>query len=610
MIVCERSIAYERSIAIDNLLEALIPLKASNPGRNALMPFSSIITLITFIGTILALIFIQRRPTYIFAGALLVLYVCGVVTSEQVIASASNKGLLTLILLMLCSLALEKTRFLRMLAAKVIQKDYITTWFRLFCSTVLSSAFLNNTAVVSTMLAPIRNNPYHPASRLLIPLSYAAILGGTLTLVGTSTNLIVNSLLIESGEPELAFFEFSKVGGLLVLSCGLALFACSQFLPAKQGNKQQVKEYFIDAKVQPDSALIGKSIEKNGLRHLESLFLVELVREGRLISPVSPSEILQQDDRLIFSGDVHKVKQLNQFDGLLLFAHENGLPMNNLTEVVIRTDGTLVGMSLKQVGFRARFDAAVVAIKRDGERVSGKLGDLVLKGGDFLILAVGDDFKTRKNLSKNFILLSGVEPDDSLDGWREWFAGLGFVCVIAIAALGVVSLFKGMLLFLGALILTNCLTVNELMRRVPKDIWVIISSALVMSQALMSTGLLDNLELWLGYNQSSLTPLTALIMIYILTWLLTELVTNNAAAALVLPIALSVASSIGDQSLPYILAVAFGASASFISPYGYQTNLMVFNAGNYQLKDFVKIGLPISIVYGTTAVSALYWIYL
>jgi di/tricarboxylate transporter len=234
----------------------------------------------------------------------------------------------------------------------------------------------------------------------------------------------------------------------------------------------------------------------------------------------------------------------------------------------------------------------------------------VLKGGDFLILAVGEDFQSRKNISKNFIILSGVEPDDSLSGWREVFASLGFLSVIAIAALGVTSLFKGMFLLLGALILTKCLTVNELIRRVPIDIFVIIASALTMSQALMEVGLLDNLELWLSELQGTLTPLTALILVYVLAWLLTELVTNNAAAALVLPIALSIASSLNLHVLPYILAVAFGASASFISPYGYQTNLMVFNAGNYHLKDFVRVGLPISIVYGTTAVSSLYFIYL
>lgn len=574
------------------------------------MNLASSITLLTFFSVIITLIFTKKRPTYIFAGALLVLYLSDIVSSEQVIASASNKGLLTLILLMLCSLALEKTRLLRKLATRVIKANYSTTWVRLFGTTVFSSAFLNNTAVVSTMLAPIRSNPYHAASRLLIPLSYAAILGGTLTLVGTSTNLIVNSLLIESGEPELTFFEFTKVGILLVTICGVVLFLCSQFLPVKNIKDQQVKEYLIDAKVQPGSSLIGKSIEQNGLRHLESLFLVELVRNERLLSPVSPSEVLQQGDRLIFSGDINKVKQLSHFDGLFLFAHENGLPINNLTEVVVRTDGVLVGKTLKESGFRARFDAAVVAIKRDGERVSGKLGELVLKGGDFLILAVGEDFQSRKNISKNFIILSGVEPDDSLSGWREVFASLGFLSVIAIAALGVTSLFKGMFLLLGALILTKCLTVNELIRRVPIDIFVIIASALTMSQALMEVGLLDNLELWLSELQGTLTPLTALILVYVLAWLLTELVTNNAAAALVLPIALSIASSSNLYVLPYILAVAFGASASFISPYGYQTNLMVFNAGNYHLKDFVRVGLPISIVYGTTAVSSLYFIYL
>ena len=569
------------------------------------MNFQSIFVLMVFIGTIAGLIKYQQRPSLVFGVTLLLLYGTGMVTTEQVLKSFSNQGLATLILLLLCSLVLEKTRLLRVIAALVIHKSYNGTWLRLFGFTVISSAILNNTAVVSTMLAPIRNNPYHAASKLLLPLSYAAILGGTLTLVGTSTNLIVNSLVLDAGLPALNFFDFTLVGSCLVVICGLALWFLSRFLPEHKVDSELRESYFIDAKVTSNSNLIGRTIEVNGLRNLESLFLVEVIRGKHLLSPVAPTEVLQANDRLVFSGDVTKVKQLNQFDGLSLFAHKQGLLLDNLTEVVIRPESVLLGKTLKKAGFRALFDAAVVAVKRDGEDVSGKLGDLVLKAGDYLVLAVGDDFKSRRNISKNFILVTGVAVDAMLSGAKALLATLGFFVVIACSALGFISLFKGMLIFLGILLISRCLTSGELIRRFPHDIWLIISSALLLSYALKNSGLLGQFELIVDNYAMGVSPLFALIIIYLLTCWLTELVTNNAAAALIFPIAYGLAISLNANPMAFIMAVAFGASASFMSPYGYQTNLMVFNAGRYKLSDFVKIGLPISIVYGVVAITAI-----
>ena len=558
-----------------------------------------------FILTIIGLIRFQNRPAYVFGITLLILCAGQFVTTEQLLASVANKGLLTLILLMLCSLTLEKTRLLRLVATLVIKENYVSTWFRLFSFTVLSSAFLNNTAVVSTMLAPIRNNPHHAASKLLLPLSYAAILGGTLTLVGTSTNLIVNSLVINAGLPALAFFDFTLVGLCVVITCGITLFILCRWLPEHDVEVENVKQYLIDTKVQQGSSLIGKSIDQNGLRNLESLFLVEILRGEQLLSPVVPTEVIRIDDRLIFSGDVARVMQLNHFDGLSLYANENGLPLDNLTEVVVRPESVLLNKTLKKTGFRALFDAAVVAIKRDGEPVSGKLGDVSIQAGDNLVLAVGDDFKHRQNINKNFIVLSGVEPDITLSGHKEWLAVLGFVGTILLSAIGVVPLFKGLILLFGGLLLTGCLNSGEVIRRLPINLWVIISSALLLSHGLTNSGLMVYLGQINSFFDHSLSPLLALIIVYVLTCLLTELVTNNAAAALLFPIAFGLAISLDANPMAFVMTVAFGASASFMSPYGYQTNLMVFTAGRYQLKDFIKIGLPISIVYGVTAISAI-----
>jgi di/tricarboxylate transporter len=569
------------------------------------MSFASYFVLLVFIGTIVGLIKFQNKPTAVFGVVLLVLYASEMVTTGQILASMSNQGLATLILLMLCSLALEKTRLLRVVATHVIKKDYQGTWLRLFGLTVLSSGILNNTAVVSTLLAPIRNNPHHKASKLLLPLSYAAILGGTLTLVGTSTHLIVNSLVLDAGLPSLGFFDFTLVGLSLVLVCGAMLWCLSQWLPEREIEKVMTKSYLIDAKVKPSSSLIGKSIEQNGLRHLESLFLVEIIRCGRLLSPVSPAEVIQEDDRLVFSGDVTKVMQLSHFDGLSIFADDNGLPLSNLTEVVLRQESVLIGKSLKESGFRARFDAAVVAIKRDGAQVSGKLGDVVLQSGDYLVLAVGEDFKTRHNIGKNFITISGVEPDTLLKGNKEWLVAGGFFASILLAATDVFPLFKCLFVLLGVLIFSRCLTVNEIIRRFPVDIWLIISAALVLSLALSNSGALESIDYLINTYATGLSALGALIVIYVCTCILTELVTNNAAAALMFPLAYALSLSLDANPMAFIMTVAFGASASFISPYGYQTNLMVFNAGRYQLSDFVKFGVPMSLVYGVVAVTAI-----
>lgn len=568
------------------------------------MSLQSWLVVAIFVATLTGLILFQKRPAKVFACTLLVVFGLDLVSTDQMLSSLVNPGLITLVLLIICSFALEKTHLLRIVATQVIKPKFHLTWLRLFFTTVFSSALLNNTAVVATLMAPIRSNPHHPAGKLLLPLSYAAILGGTLTLVGTSTNLIVDGMLYEATGARLDFFAFTGVGALLVLFGGLALFFSSKCLPANRVTSADSSGYFLDAKVQPDSNMIGRSVEENGLRHLESLFLVEIARGEHLISPVTPTEVVRSGDRLVFSGDISKVMQLNQFDGLKTFADESGLLARNLTEVVIRPDSSLIGLSLKNAGFRARFDAAVVAMRRDGHRLSGKLGEVRLQAGDYLVLAVGADFVSRNNLTKNFIVISGMEPETRLTGKKSWFASLGFLAVVGLAAIGVLSLIKGLLLLLALLFFTNCLSLNEVQRRFPVDIWLVVASALTLAHALMNSGMVQSFA---GLFAQSIGPnqvYLAFAGVYVMTLLLTELVTNNAAAALVFPLAYSLAMGLGVDPMPFVMAVAFGASASFVSPYGYQTNLMVYNAGQYQLKDFLRTGGPVSLVYTLVVLSA------
>lgn len=551
---------------------------------------------------VVLLVRFQGRSVAIFGGAMLVTLLAGWIDQQELLSNASNSGLATLIMLVIVSFALEKTSLLRSVSRRLFSESETASILKTISFTALASSVLNNTAVVAAMLNSVRNNRFVPASKLLIPMSYAAIIGGTLTLIGTSTNLIVNSMLTDTGHPGFKFFDFTLVGAGVTLGGLVTLYIVSRFLPSSSPTTEKKAEYFVEAELDEQSPLIGQSVEQAGLRHLEDLFLAEIIRDGKVLRPVARYDVLQAHDKLLFSGDISKVQVLKQFPGLDLFADKNGLETQQLTEVVIRENSVLVGKSLKASQFRARFDAAVVAIRRDGERVSGKLGEVRLRAGDFLLLATGPDFSSRTNLNKNFYLLSGVEPDDMLGGWREKLTLFGFLAMIAVTVIAGLSLFIGVLCLLALLLVTGCLKINEVKRRFPVEIWVIVASALCLASAMQNTGLdlivtefaqrtLAGEGVWLTF-----------IGVFLLTYLLTEIITNNAAAALMFPVAYSLAVGLGVDPFPMVMAVAFAASASFVSPYGYQTNLMVFNASNYRLKHFVLAGIPVALVYCALAI--------
>ncbi len=552
-----------------------------------------------FVILIGSLIFTNKRPVFLFSSALVALVVTQTISFREVLENSINTGVITLLLILVASAAIEKTQLLKKLGRSLIDRHYCFSFIRVYLVSGLSSAFMNNTAVVATLISVVKANPHHPASRLLIPLSYAAILGGTITLIGTSTNLILNSLLLNEGEAPFEFFDFSLFGLSVFFSCGLLLFLLSPLLPSRVTEVNEKPPYFIETEVELDSPLCGKTIEENGLRHLGSLFLVEIVRSGSLISPARPTEVIQPDDKLIFSGDIHDIHQLDQFKGLVTFANSNGFLAQNLKEVVITNHSMLIGKTLKSVGFRSLFDAAVVAIRRHGEELSGKLGELTLQAGDDLILAIGDEFIKKNNLYRNFFILSEINLVRNLTHFQEVAAVGGFLAAIAATVLQIAPIFENIFYYLALLTLTNTLSANELKQRIPFDLWVTIVGALSMATALVHSGLISVTAEWLKLYIDGQSPFVALVLVYAFTLILTELVTNNAAAALSFPIAYGVAQGLDLNITPFIMAVAFAASASFITPYGYQTNLMVFNTGRYHTLDFVKIGLPISLLYSS-----------
>ncbi len=560
--------------------------------------------LIVILALVSALVATSVRPAGLFASALLLCWALGFIDTNTLTHNVANQGLLSLLLLMSVSLALEKTALLRSFSSRFISKNYLFTLIRLIMVSAASSAFLSNTAVVSTLSGVIKKSQLHAPSRLLLPLSYAAILGGTITLIGTSTNLIINSFLEEQTGHSLSMFSFASVG-LAATGIGiLVIVVVSHFLPVICTEQASPHSYLTEATVAKDSPLIGKTVQENGLRDLDGLFLVEIVRDDALVAPVGPHHRLAENDRLIFTGDMSKVMQLNEFPGLVLFAHSNGLLRSNLREVIITHTSDLVGKTLKNNGFRARFDAAVVAIHRNGSQLSGKLGMIELQIGDRLVLATGSDFDSRNNLDKNFYFVTEHTVQTPFKRWQEVSILAGFASVIVLAASNMVPLVVGLLFFLAVLMLTEVLTPAEVKRRFPFDLLVIIVSALGLANAFEGAGLTVALSDWMLQHQQ-ISPYAALITMYLLTLMITEAITNNAAAALMFPLGYGVAMSLGVDPMPFVMAVAFGASASFISPYSYQTNLIVFNAGQYQFRDFIKAGLPLSIAYSAVVLYTL-----
>ncbi|MCW8124981.1 SLC13 family permease [Microbulbifer halophilus] len=569
------------------------------------MIFPQLLVAGIFILVVVALIFTRFRASMVFFAAAGSCFLLGLVPAESVLQKVANPGLVTLVALLLASVGLEKARWLRAISTGLIDGSLRGSLLRLTGATALCSAFLNNTAVVAALASSVKAQRHLPAVKLLLPLSYAAVLGGTLTLIGTSTNLIVNSFVLDRGLPGLDFFAFFPIGLAAALVGLVVMLLCNRLLPEGEAVEEPAAEYLLEAEVVENSPLHGKSVEQNGLRQLETLYLIEIVRAGQVISPVAPTEVVRSGDKLIFSGDVRDLGRLQEIDGLRLFALEDETLDLNLTEVVIAPSSSIIGQTLKSCNFRTRFDAAVVAIRRGGEKLSGKLGDMELHAGDSLLLAVGADFRHHLNIDKNFYVISGNKVQRQLSLRDNWLLGLGFAAVVSGAALGYFSLLKGLVVLLGGMVGLGIVTTAELQRRFPFQIWVIIASALVLAEAFSGSGLANTLAGGLRNLVEGWGPMAALVGIFLLTLAFTELMTNNAAAALIFPLAWSLAESFGVNWMPFIMAVAYGASASFLTPFGYQTNLMVQNLGGYHLRDFARAGLPLSIAYSITVLFLL-----
>ncbi|WP_462170833.1 SLC13 family permease [Pseudoalteromonas xiamenensis] len=545
----------------------------------------------------------RLNPAWLFVGAITTAYVTGLIELEHMLTNYANPSLITLVLLILISIAVEKTTLIQYLAKSLANGSLTRSVLKLGLSTAFLSSFTNNTAVVASLISAVKESPKHSPSKLLLPLSYTAILGGTLTLIGTSTNLIVNGFAVEAGMAPIGFFDFTLVG-LGALAVGLTtIVLLLKYLPDNGKKNNEVVPFYLEGKVQPGSKLIGRTVEENGLRDLKALFLAEIIRGERRIVAVTPQQEVLEGDILLFVGDIQSVPLLQRFDGLKVVHDKHEKDVNHLVEVVISQSSKFIGKTVKEARFREQFHAAVIAIRRGHDRLQGGLGKVQLQAGDSLILAPSSEFYELPNLKREFVYISGLDLQTHLAPKQSNLVLGSFVAVLGLSIFNVLPLVKGLLVLLVVFLVMGMIKVNEMKRRFPVELLAVVGSAIGLAKLMIETGLAAQISAGLFAVLGDFGPYGAFIAIFLMTVLFTELITNNAAAALSFPVAYALAIGFNVNPMPFVMAVAFGASASFISPFGYQTNLMVYSAGNYRIRDYVTMGLPLSVIYSITVLT-------
>lgn len=532
--------------------------------------------------------------------ALLSLYLCaGLIGPSDYLSSFSNPSIVVLTLLIVVAGVLSQTRITEFLGGYLGErKRNILATGAIVC---LLSSFLSNTLVVQMFVRILDGKSYR--KKLLLPISYLAILGGTTTLIGTSTNIIANGFLGEFGLQPFGFTDFLYVGLPLVVVgiLYLALFS-GKILPQEPIVSEDDEErFFLEAQVQQGSALHGKSVKENSLRRLERLFLAEIIRGEELVSPVTPHTVVLQGDILVFTGDIKNIAELERFNGLQIYAQRTGLLSQNLQWCVLSHKSDIVGKTIKQCNFRHKFNAAVVAIKRQGEGLRAKLGDVVLRAGDELVLAVGDDSDVSKSIKGHFYTMNDLRTELKFSPKQSALIFALFFGAIGFGAAGVLPFLNALLLLIFVYMLLGFLRFGEILRSVNLNLIVLLGSALGISKVLVQNGAaqaLSSVVMMLGNNFGTYG---VFVLLFFFTLLLSEFTLNASAVAIGFPIAFLVSQALGANPEPFIFAVTYGASASFLTKFGYQTNMLVAAAGEYKQRDFLRLGLPLSVIYSIVA---------
>jgi di/tricarboxylate transporter len=581
------------------------------------------ITLAVVVFTVALLASERVPPAPAMLGAVVVLFVLDVIPAEQAFAGFANEAPIIVAALYVLAGAAEATGAMGVLATWLGRdRGERRNLSRLLGVTSLMSAVVNNTTVVAAVAPPIvdwARRQRLSASRYLMPCSFAALLGGLLTAIGTSTNITVSGLLTDAGMDPIGFFEITRVGlPIAIVGLAVMVLTTSRLLPARTDVfadvAEDMREFTVEMRVVPGGPLVGKSVEDAGLRHLQGVFLVEIERDGRVIAPVAPDEILEAGDSLVFAGNVDMVLDLQRIRGLASAERHHfdlgaGGREQRFWEAVIGQDSPLAGTTLKRVGFRARYGAAVVAIHRAGERLRAKLGEVQLRPGDVLLVLAGSNFRQQWRGRRDFLMISGLggtNPNRSSRAWIVYVVGL---FVIVFAGLEILPLLKVALIAALAFILLGVLSVSEARAAIDVNVIVLIAASYGLGAAVQSSGLAETIAGGLVSTFDTFGATGTLLGIFLATTVLTALISNNAAAVLMFPIGLASAARLGVDPRAFVIAIAVAASTDFLTPVGYQTNTMVMGIGGYKFTDFTRVGFPLTIttVLVAVAVIPIFW---
>ena len=582
------------------------------------------ITLLLLVAMLAAMVR-GRSPDLVLLAGTVALLAFGVLTPEEALAGFSNEGMITVGVLFVVAAGIRETGGLDAILRVVLgaPKRVGSAQLRMMVPVSALSAFLNNTPLVAIMLPIVtdwaRRVNIAP-SKLLMPLSFATILGGTCTLIGTSTNLVVSGLA-KARTPPLTFglFDLAPLG-IPVLIAGLAymLIASRWLLPSTKSplsESDNARQFMVAMRVEPGSAVVGRTVEQAGLRHLPGLFLVEIQRAGHVIPAVGPETRLEPDDQLLFAGIVESVVDLRKVRGLVPATDQLSKiiaprPERRLVEVVVAARSALAGMSIRETKFRTTYDAAVIAVHRGGERIAAKVGDIVLKPGDVLLVEAAPSFTNRYRNDQSFALVREVEGSAAPHHEKAWLATGITVAMVLTTAFGIAPLIIAALVAAALMLFSGCMTVARAREAVEPRVLLAIASAFAVGAAMEKTGLAGSLADLLVGVASPFGRIGVISGVYVATALLTNLITNNSAAALMFPLCAASAEAAGIEHKPMLLVMMMAASASFATPIGYQTNLMVYGPGRYRFMDFVRFGGPLQVITAvvTIAVASALWL--
>ncbi|MGB7979905.1 MAG: SLC13 family permease [Candidatus Nanopelagicales bacterium] len=576
------------------------------------MTWQAWFTLAVLVGVLALLIRGRTSAAAAVFGGNIVLLAAGVIDTEQSLAGFSNPAPLTVAALYVVAAGVQRTGALTPALHGALGRSTGVRMplLRLAVPAAAASGFLNNTPIAAMLIPEVTSWAERhrvSVSKLLMPLSFAVVLGGLLSVIGTSTNLVVSGLMESAGLGALGFFEIGRIGlPIAVIGIAVMVALSAAVLPARRSVAQelaeQARDFYVELTVQAGGPVDGRTVEQAGLRELQGVFLTSVDRGDTVIAPVRPETVLRGGNRLRFAGQARKVVDLHSHRGLE-FAETQHIealtdPAVRYFEAVIGTKSSLVGRTLKEAGFRNEYQAAVVAIHRDGELVDGQLGQVPLRLGDTLILLSDPGFKKRWGDRDDFLLIAAMDaaPSPPVSAAKAGLAVSILLGIIVLATLEIVPILVGALVGAILMVAVGVLSVTEARRAVDLDVIVIIAAAFGLAAAMETSGLA-------GQAASAVTSLFdtwgdrgALLGIVIATMVLTEMITNNAAALLMFPIGLSLAAGTGLDPVGVAIAIAVAASASFLTPIGYQTNTMVYGPGGYKFTDYWRLGLPLSVV--------------